>query len=156
MTKKEALSFVEARGIVLESARGTVPNLAETVAGSPIHGSWWGHPRAHEIFRLTRAVRDSKDVLVCRLVDGKVTYIHRRLLPALVRVADRFENDRLAEIKEIHTPSGKHEVRSTPFPHWVPGSVMDAARNLTRAKALSELEQYMPDISPRNEQSTRT
>jgi hypothetical protein len=36
-------------------------------------GSWWGHAKGHEIFWLTRAVRDSGDVLVCRLVGGKVT-----------------------------------------------------------------------------------
>ena len=30
-------------------------------------------------FALTRIIRDSPDVLICRLVDRKVTYIHRRM-----------------------------------------------------------------------------
>src|SRR5438876_7163852 len=53
MTPKQALSFVKTHGIVLESARGPVPNLAETIAGQPISGSWWQfdtyrHPCASE------------------------------------------------------------------------------------------------------------
>jgi hypothetical protein len=35
----EALDWVRANGIVLQSARGAVPNLAEHVAGEPIRGS---------------------------------------------------------------------------------------------------------------------
>src|SRR3989441_10043065 len=79
MTRRSALSFVKRNGIVLESARGPVPNLAEAVVGGRIRGSWWSHARGKEIFWLTRAVRDSADVLVCRLVGGKITYVHRRL-----------------------------------------------------------------------------
>ena len=71
MTRRSALSFVKRHGIVLESARGPVPNLAEAVVGGRIRGSWWGHAKGKQIFWLTRAVRDSADVLVCRLVSGK-------------------------------------------------------------------------------------
>jgi len=34
-------------------------------------------------------------VLVCKLVDGKITYVHRRLWPALVRLAARFRKEQL-------------------------------------------------------------
>jgi hypothetical protein len=37
-------------GMLLESARGPLPNVAEMVAGEPIRGSWWGHPASHAIF----------------------------------------------------------------------------------------------------------
>src|SRR5262245_49314944 len=77
MTAREALAFVRKHGIVLQAARGPVPSLAEFVAGGRIRGSWWGHPKGQEIFRLSEAVADSRDVLVCKLVDGKVTYVHR-------------------------------------------------------------------------------
>ena len=80
-------AFVRRHGVVLESAHGPVPNLAETVVGAPIRGSWWGHAKGKEIFWLTRAARSSKAVLVYRLMAGKVTYVHRRLWPALVRLA---------------------------------------------------------------------
>src|SRR5207249_7616917 len=82
VTPKNAIAFVRSHGIVLESARGPVPILAEAVAGERIQGGWWGHPKGHDIFAATRAVRDSPDVLVCRLLGGKVTYIHHRLWPA--------------------------------------------------------------------------
>src|SRR6267378_3690441 len=42
MNRKEALAFVERHGIVLQAARGPLPNLAETIAGRAIRGSWWG------------------------------------------------------------------------------------------------------------------
>jgi hypothetical protein len=48
-------------------------------AGAPIRGSWWKHPDSKMIFRATRLVRSSEHVLVCRLVEGKVTYVDSRL-----------------------------------------------------------------------------
>jgi hypothetical protein len=135
MTEKDALEFVRRHGIVTESARGPVPSLAEAVAGAPIRGSWWSHPRAEEIFRLSRAVRDHPDVLVCRLVRGKVSFVHRRLWSALVRLASEFPASYLGDVREIHAPSGKHIVRETPFPKWVPAEVLEEAQRLNEAKA---------------------
>jgi hypothetical protein len=97
VTPRQAIAFVRKHGVVLEAAAGPVPSLAQAVAGGAIHGSWWTHPRRHEIFELTRAVRDSSDVLVCRLIEGKITYVHRRLWAPLVRVAQRFPRKRHAE-----------------------------------------------------------
>ena len=135
MTPKQALRFVKIRGIVLESARSSLPNLAQTIAGQPISGSWWKHPKGNAIFLCSRAIRKSSDVLVCRLVSGKVTYVHRRLWPALIRLADRFDRDRLAAIREIHTPSGKHKIEVTPYPEWVPADVIRAAAKLSAQHA---------------------
>jgi len=84
MTPQAALAFVEKHGVVLVSARSAVPPLVEAIAGAPIRGSWWAHPKGREIFRILQAVSDSPDVLVCRLVDGKLSLVHRRLWPALV------------------------------------------------------------------------
>lgn len=116
MTTDEALGFVREHGVVLEAASGPAPSFASAIAGGPIRGSWWGHARGREIFALTRAVRDCPDVLVCRLVDGKITYVHRRLWPALVRVAERFPRKHLAKIDEKHTASGKHVSEEVAFP----------------------------------------
>ena len=87
MTPSQAAAFVRKHGIVLESAVGPVPSIAAAIAGEAIRGSWWAHPRSHEIFELTRGIRNRDDILVCRLVGGKVTFVHRRLWPALVRAA---------------------------------------------------------------------
>src|SRR5882757_586468 len=123
MTPKQAKVFVKANGVVLESGRGAVPSLAEEIAGAPIRGSWWGHPKANTIFRCSRAIRESADVLVCRLVGGKVTFVHRHLWPALVRLAGGFDADRLAVIRDVHTPSVRHQVTVTRFMEWVPEEV---------------------------------
>ena len=147
MTPKQAIAFVKANGVVLESGRGAVPSLAEAIAGAPIPGSWWAHPKANTIFLCSRAIRKSADVLVCRLVGGKVTYVHRRLWPALVRLAERFDADRLGAIREVHTASGKHKVNITAFPDWVPGEVMCAAAKLPSEEA-SSLLAVVPGARP--------
>ena len=110
------MAFVRKYGVVLESAAGPVPSLAEAITGAPIRGSGWGHPQSHEIFAITRAVRDSDDVLVCRLVGGKVTYVHRRLWASLVRAAKQFPQKQLARIQELHTASGRHVTNELAFP----------------------------------------
>ena len=139
MTPRQALAFVRKHGVVLESAHGRVPCLAEAVAGAPIRGSWWAHPEGHRIFEVTRAVRDSEQVLVCRLVQGKVTFVHERVWPALVRLAPRFERASLARITEVHTSSGRHAVRSQAFPKWVPKRVQAAGFRLSEQQALRAL-----------------
>jgi hypothetical protein len=138
-----ALDLIRARGVVLESSHGPEPSLAELIAGGPIRGSWWSHPRSREIFAVTRAIRDSDDVLVCRLVKGRITFVHRRLWAALVRVAGRVPPARLAQLREIHTSSGRHVTTEVPFPDWVPSSVRREARNLSEEAALAELAGWL-------------
>lgn len=132
-----------AHGMLLASARGPLPNVAELVAGEPIRGSWWGHPESHAIFDALNVLADSPDVVRTRLVGGKVTLIHRRLWPALVRVADRLPPERLAAIHEEHTTSGAHRVHEQPFPEWVPSDVLRAARDLSVDDAFAELPAFL-------------
>jgi hypothetical protein len=139
MNAKQALAWVKKCGIAVESARAGVPSLAQVVTGEPLRGSWWAHPKGNAIFLLSRAIRNSPDVLVCRLVDGKITYIHRRLWRAVVRLADRFSKQRLAAVSEVHTRGGKHKLFVTPFPKWVPNEVLKAAQKLTEKEAASQL-----------------
>jgi hypothetical protein len=135
----EPLEWVREQGVVLQSARGPVPNLAERVAGAPIRGSWWGHPAGREIYAVLNRVRSSPDVIATRLVDGKVTLVHRRLWPALVRVADLFPQEYLSAVESEHTASGAHRNSQTPFPEWVPPDDMAAAELLSRDEALAQL-----------------
>ena len=135
MTPKQGLAFVERHGVVLQAARGPVPSLAEHIAGGPIAGSWWGHPKGQEIYQVAEAVSESDEVLVCKLVDGKVTYVHRRLWPALVKVAPRFRKAQLAKVWNEHTTTGAHRARTTPFPSWVPEDVKEAAARLSDEEA---------------------
>ena len=124
---------------MLESARGVAPCLAEAVVGGPIRGSWWSHPRGRDVFRVLQEIRASSEVLVCRLVDGKVTFVHKRVWPALVRLAGRYPVKSLARIRETHTASGRHEVKETPFPEWVPVEIRRKASELSEEEALEQL-----------------
>jgi hypothetical protein len=126
-------------GMLLASARGPIPNVAEIVAGEPIKGSWWGHPAGHDIFGVLNDLAASPDVVRLRLVRGRVTLVHRRLWPALVRLEDRFDPATLAAIDEEHTPSGRHRTTATAFPDWVPAEVMQEASRLSEDEALALL-----------------
>lgn len=143
MSPKQALAFVKRHGVVLQAARGAVPSLAETIAGERIRGSWWGHPQGKDIFRAAEAVCESPDVLVCKLVEGKVTYVHRRLWPALVKLASRFPKARLAKVWSEHTASGAHRARRLAFPAWVPADVARQAENLPLAEAKGLLSPWL-------------
>ena len=142
MSPNQVIKFIKKHGVVLESAHGRVPNLAETVAKRHIRGSWWSDEKGREIFRLTRAVRNSSEILVCRVINGKVTYVHRRLWPALVRLASRFDLKRLAKIKEVHTSRGEHELNITPFPRWVPPGMRSLARRMSEREAANKLGEW--------------
>jgi len=143
MTRKEALAFVKHHGVVLQAARGPVPNLAESVAGGPIRGSWWGHPQGREIFRTAAAISDSPDVLVCKLVEGKVTFVHRRLWPALVKLAGRFRKDQLARVRDEHTASGAHRSHRERFPDWVPLEAVKVAEGMSVSEAEAILSPWL-------------
>lgn len=138
MTLRQALAFIRKHGVVLEAAQGPVPSVAEAIAGEPVRRSWWSHPKSREIFAVTRAIRDSDDVLVCRLIKGRITFVHRRLWPALVRAASRLPSDHLSQVREVHTKSGRHVTKEVLFPDWVSSSVRAAARNLSEESALAE------------------
>ena len=135
MNQKEALAFVERHGIVLQAARGPLPNLAEAIAGGTIRGRWWGHPKGKEIFRAVKTIGASPNVLVCKLFEGKITYVHRRLWPALIKLASGFRKEQLAKLWDEHTRSGTHQSKQEPFPNWVPAEIMKEAEALSVAEA---------------------
>jgi hypothetical protein len=140
LSAEQALAFVERHGVVAESAKHpSIPSLANAIAGEPIRGNWWTHPRAKTIFAITRAVRESDDVLVCRIVEGKIGFVHRRLWPALVRAARRFPAANIARLREVHTESGRHRVDETPFPDWVSADVAAEADCLNDDQTAAEL-----------------
>ena len=144
MTPKQGLAFVAKHGVVLQAARGPAPNLAETIVGGPIRGSWWAHPKGHEIFAIANAISESNDVLVCKLVAGKITYVHRRLWPALVKIAPQFRREQLAKVWNEHTKTGAHRSRTIAFPEWVPAEVLRDAQRLTVAEAEQIFAPWLP------------
>ncbi len=141
---EEALRFVEANGIVLESAHGRVLTFVDFVVGERVT-RWWSHPLGRSIFALTRVIRDSPQILTCRLIDRKVTYVHRRVWPALVKLSGEFSKHDLGSIREEHLPNGKHRVITTAFPQWVPAEVMEESEELTARQAEALLGRTLLD-----------
>jgi len=139
MTDGEVMAFVRRHGVVLMAAKGPVPRLTEWIAGEPIKGSWWAHSKSHQIFARLSRLSVSPNVVTCRLVDGHVTFVHRRLWPALVRLSDWLPAQRIAAIREQHTASGKHVTHATPFPDWVPPAILRAGRKLEAKDARAAL-----------------
>ena len=141
---KQALRFIKTNGVVLESAHGRVPTFVDFVAGERVTG-WWNHRLGRSIFPLTRLIRDSPDVLICRVVDHKVTYVHRRVWPALVKLSSCFNKLDLGWIHEKHLPNGKHKVIEIAFPKWVPGEVIEKSKELEKREAEKLLAQALPE-----------
>jgi len=80
-TLREVLALLKRRGAML-----LVPDLVEAVAGEPVKGTWWAHKAGPVIYRLANELEDHDDVVVGKLTDGKVTFVHARLFPALARI----------------------------------------------------------------------
>jgi hypothetical protein len=129
--------LVEKHGVMLASARGAVPNVAEVVAGAPIVGGWWAHPKGKAIFAALSEIDDSVDIRCFKLLDGKITFAHRRVWPALVRLGrdGALSTDKLAAVQQEHLPTGEHRNFVTPFPEWVDEVTAKAADKLTLAAA---------------------
>jgi hypothetical protein len=85
-TVDEALALIEKNGAITLVPAGTRPSLVTAVAGERVAGSWWSHPRGKAIYSIATALEATNDVLISKLVDGKVTFLHRALWPALYRV----------------------------------------------------------------------
>lgn len=139
MDSAAVLAFVRTHGVVLVSAKGPAPTLADAIAGEPIKGSWWGHPQGKRIFALLQQVSAHEDILVCRLVDDKLTLVHRRLWPALATVAPDIAPSRVCRVTQEHTLAGRHVNREVPFAQWLPPDVARAAALLSREEALAAL-----------------
>jgi hypothetical protein len=77
---------IEEHGILLVNDP-VLPSVTRLVAGEPVRGSWWGHPKGHEIFAVLEALEDDPDLLLVKLVSKKNTFVHRALWPELFAVA---------------------------------------------------------------------
>jgi hypothetical protein len=82
---QKVLRELKRHGVLLQiDAR--LPNVCALVAGAPVRGSWWAHPKSHEIFHVNSALADHPDVLVVKLISGKLTYVERALWPCVAAI----------------------------------------------------------------------
>lgn len=122
---REALEELNKNGLLLESD-SKLPSVSRIVAGESIKGSWWGHSRSHEIYAVSKLLSDRPDVVITKLVSGKLTYLHRRLWPPLFAVAvarEPWQLDGLSNTSRflLDLVSSKGQVRTDEVE--LPGSV---------------------------------
>jgi hypothetical protein len=104
----------------------TLPSVVGIITGESLSKSWWSHPRAQMIFDCLQSIEET--AIAVNLIAGKVTFVHRRLWPAIVAVGSsrqrwqrgaktiKEKRERLiAYAEEVHTPAGKHEMRLQPW-----------------------------------------
>jgi hypothetical protein len=72
--------------------------VTDFIAGETIKGSWWGHPKGQEIYALFNKIEEDSDLLICRLINGKVTFVHSRIwaVAAVVLLKSLARNGRKA------------------------------------------------------------
>ncbi len=83
---RRVLAELRRYGLLLQTD-AQLPSVAAVVTGAPVRGSWWAHSRAHDIYQATHQLREHPDVIYAKLISAKVTYVHRKLWPALLGVA---------------------------------------------------------------------
>ena len=57
----------------------SLPSVSGFVSGEKIRGSWWSHKMGRTIFGVSEMLEDHPDVMIMKLVSGKVTFVHREL-----------------------------------------------------------------------------
>ena len=82
---ERVLGQLKDHGLLLQTDP-RLPNVCALVAGTPVRGSWWAHPRSHDIFQVNCALAEHPDVLITKLVSAKITYVDRDLWSAVVTI----------------------------------------------------------------------
>jgi hypothetical protein len=82
----ELLDALSRTGLLLKQDTQAF-NVVSLLTGETLRSSWWSHPRGRLIFAVLSELGDHPDVLFTKLLDGKVTLVHRTLWPAFLAVA---------------------------------------------------------------------
>lgn len=96
---QKVLATLESLGLLLVSDRA-FPSVAGLVASEPVRGSWWSHPQSHTIFAVNEMLEDHHDVLITKLVNGKVTFVHRKLWQHVYTIGTAREDWQLANLSK--------------------------------------------------------
>lgn len=87
---KRVFSKILKFGFLLESDP-KLPSVCTLITGASLRGSWWSHPMAQTIFQVNEQLEDHPDVLITKLVSGKVTFVHRELWSEILAIGTAHE-----------------------------------------------------------------
>jgi hypothetical protein len=148
-----------------------LPSVVGLFHGRRVNASWWSIPEANDIFRCLGSFDPT--AVATRLIMRKVTYVHRRLWPALVTLggaqqpwqmdalpsesrqflariargestvangatAREIQDRMLAVAHEVHTPSGKHEIRLEAWGTWAATMRVEPITSAEEARSVLE------------------
>lgn len=95
---KKIYKLLEQNKMLLLQDKGC-PNIVSKIVGDKIKGSWWGHPLANPIYNGLGWLEQNRNVLSLKLIDGKVTYVHESLFPALYSIVSEVRDWQLQKLK---------------------------------------------------------
>lgn len=75
------------------------PNIVSKIVGEKIAGSWWGHPLANPIYNGLGWLEHNHNILIIKLLDGKVTYVHESLFPDIYSIVSEARDWQLKKLK---------------------------------------------------------
>jgi hypothetical protein len=84
------LDVLSNAGLLLNQDK-RLPNVVTLLTGEAVSTSWWSHPKGRVIFAVLSDLSGHPDVLFSKLLNGKVTLIHRKLWPAFLCIASANE-----------------------------------------------------------------
>lgn len=113
-----------------------LPSVVSLVVGEAVRGSWWAHPRVHNIYDVAQPLGERADVILAKLVSGKNTYVHRILWPALIAVGSAREPWQLKGLSRmahrlLAAVDEQSELRIDSIP-WSGGARKDSPGEATR------------------------
>jgi hypothetical protein len=133
---KLVMSQLQRFGLLLQSD-STLPSVCSLISGAPVRGSWWSHPLAHLIFQVNGQLADHRDVLITKLISGKVTFVHRKLWPELFAIGTSRERWQTRDLSpaarsmlKMVSEQGSLRTDETPWPRQVKRKPGDVAREL--------------------------
>jgi hypothetical protein len=94
---KKCLAALEQRGVLL-LADAKLPSVVSVIKGKPIPGSWWQDAAGNLIYKTANELEVHRDVVVVKLLSGKLTFVHRRFWPALFAIGNAKESWQAREL----------------------------------------------------------
>lgn len=82
---KKIKNEIDRTGLLLQTDQ-VLPSLTGIVAGKPVKGSWWGHPKGNLMYNLSNELMWEKDILTVKLINHKITFIQKRHWDALFAI----------------------------------------------------------------------
>lgn len=113
-----------------------LPNVTVLVADEKVRGSWWAHEQAHMIFAVSEMLEDHPDVLIMKLISGKVTFVHRELWNRIYSIGVAREEWQLKEL----SANAKALLKAIDEAGWLQTNKLGKSFGLKPGQTARELE----------------